>query len=202
MADFAEVWKQVMPEVRDGVTGRGVWQALNLSVPVALDEGQFVLGIPLGMGELGGHLKMHATKLLIERLMGQKLGEQVSLRVIDGTDVASWETQKRRDAEAKRLQEQALERARVEATARTSWDKVYEQISRLNGATQNKSLPQNRANFMRESIEIVVEALRDAPINSDLDERNYARCIERIAQYADCPSVLVAQMIYDRITAG
>lgn len=202
MSDVAQVWKEVMPEVRNGVTGVGVWQALNLCEPVALDEGQLVLGIPLGMSELGGHLRMHSTKMLIERLMGAKVGQQLTLRVVDGTDLASWEMQKRRDAEARRLQDQALERARAESQARTSWDKVYEQLTRMNAGTTNKSLPQNRAIFLREAIEIVVDALREAPIRNDLDERNYARCLERVAQYADCPSVIVAQMVYDRITAG
>jgi len=36
------------------------------------------------------------------------------------------------------------------------------------------------------------------PIVDDLGERNYARCIERIATYAEMPSTLVAMHVMER----
>ncbi len=150
------------------------------------------MGLPHEASELSGHLKLANTKSLIERSMSTRLGEAVTLRVIDGTTLPDWETVKRRDVESQRLQDQALARARAEVDARSSWESVYEQIGRKFAMTANKSMPQNRAAFYREAVEIMVEARRNQESHDDLSERNYARCLERIAQYSEVPSVLVA----------
>lgn len=198
MSDVVAVWQEVLPEVRNGVTGVGVWTALNLSKPIVLDEGNFVLGLPNESSDLSGHLKMNQTKLLIERLMGQKLGQQIQLRVVDGVDINDWETQKRRDAEAQKLQMRQLERYRSETKTETNWASVYEDLTRKNASIQNKSLPQNRAKFYIEAIELVAEALRQRPISNDEEERSFARVLERVSQYSDVPSVLVAQAVLEK----
>ncbi len=188
-----------MPQVRDAVTGVGVWSALNKSQAVALDEDTLVLGIPHDSSDLAGHLRMQQTKTIIERLVGQHLKTRIQLRVIDGVSVSDWEQIKRRDAEAKRLQEVALTKQRAETAARSSWDIVYEQISRRYAAIENKSLPQNRAEFFRECLEILVEGLEAVPITDDLAERNFARCLERVANYTEVPSTLVAWHLNQRL---
>lgn len=198
MAELAEIWAKVLPEVRNGVTGVGVWTALNSARPVAFEEGCLVLGIDHGGSELAGHLKMPQTRVLIEKLMGEQLAETVTLRVITGTTQADWDTEKRRDSEARRLQQEAINRQRAEVEARSSWETIYDQLSRKYAAVPNKSLPQNRANFFREAIDLLVEARHSMPIKDDLAERNYARCIERVSQYSEVPSVLVALAVADK----
>lgn len=198
MSDLATIWQTALPEVRNGVTGVGVWTALNAASPVALEDDQFVLGLPPGSGDLSGHLKMHATKMLIERLVGAQLGRTIECRVIDGTTEQDWEMTKRKDLEARKLQEQALTRARAELEAKTTWDSVFEGLARRNAQVENKSLPQNRARFYNDAIDLLVSALRENPVVSDIDERNFARVIERLAQYAEVPSVLVAQAVLEK----
>lgn len=198
MDALAEAWSQALPEVRNGVTGVGVWTALNSCKPVTVEDGVLVLGLPHGATELSGHLKMAHTKSLIEKLMSGRLDEQLTLRVIEGTSADDWETVKRRDAEARRLQEQAIDRARVETQARTNWETVYEQLNRKYAAIPNKSLPQNRAKFFQEALQVVVEALAVTPVNDELSERNFARCLERISQYTELPSVYVALQVAER----
>jgi hypothetical protein len=195
VADIKQLWAEILPEVKDGVTGVGVWTALNQAIPVCLDENQFVMGLPSESGDLAGHLRLNQTKTLIEKLSGTKLGQPIILRVIDGSSMQDWENVKRRDAEAKRLQEQAMARQRVEIQSRSSWDTVYDQISRKNSTMGLRSLPQNRAKFTVECLELMVQSLKAMPITDDLAERNYARCIERIAQYAELPSTYIAMMI-------
>jgi vacuolar-type H+-ATPase subunit H len=82
--------------------------------------------------------------------------------------------------------------------ARTSWDQVYEQLSRRWSAVGNKSLPQNRARFFEEAIEIVAEARKEMQSSDDMSERNFARCLERVAQYVEMPSTLVATLVLQR----
>jgi len=199
MTDMASAWSEALPEVRRGVTGVGVWAALNSSRPVVLEGDIFVLGVPNESSELSGHLRMVGTKMLIEREMTSRLGRPIQLRVIEGIQADDWERVKRKEIEARRLQEAALNRARAEIEARSSWEIIYEQLTRAYSAVPNRSMPQARAKFYREAIEIVAAATKTNPVNDDLSERNYARCLERIAQYSEVPSVLVALAVIDRI---
>ena len=197
-ADAQVIWNEVLPEVRNGVTGVGVWQALNATVAVASENQFFVIGLPPELSDLAGHLRLPQTKSLIERLVGQKLGQPVTLRVIDGIAGQDWENAKRRDVEAAKLQSQAMARQRADIQARSNWEVVYEQVSRKYAGLANKSMPQVRAKFFDECVDLMVESLKTIPKDDENGERNYARCIERIATYADLPSTFVALRVAER----
>lgn len=192
MADVAQAWQQALPTIRNGVTGIGVWTALNSCTPIAIEDGVLVLGLPGNEAELIGHLRIPNTRKLIEAEVSRAVGSPLNLRVIEGTTDSDWERAKRRDAEARRLQEAALERSRAELSARTNWESVYEQLSRRYAAVSNKSVPMNRARFYEEAVAFLGECRRNQTSHDDLNERNFARCIERLAQYAEVPSTLVA----------
>jgi hypothetical protein len=198
MPELAEVWMEALPVVKNGVTGVGVWTALNLAKPVALEDNTLVLGLPHSEMELSGHLKMAATKRLIEQTVGKLVQSTITLRVIDGTEQADWDLEKRRDSEKRRLTEQSMQKLRAELTSKTSWEHVYEQLSRKFAATPNRSLPQNRARFFEEGIAILAEARQGQQDWDDLGERNFARCVERLAQYAEVPSTLVAGLVLQK----
>lgn len=197
MAEVAEVWAEALPDIRKGVTGVGIWAALNACKPVALDGNVLVLGVTSNEAELAGHLRMPQTRKLIEAEVGRRSSQTIELRVIEGTGPEDWERAKRRDVEARRLQEAAMERARAEVTSRTNWDSVYENLSRKFAATPNKSVPQNRAKFYKEGLEYLAQSRKDQTNRDDLNERNFARCIERLAQYAEVPSTLVATTVLE-----
>lgn len=190
--DPAAIWSQALPEVRRGVTGVGIWAALNACQPVALEDGTLVIGLAHQDSELSGHLRVPQIKRLMEELTSKVFGQTLQVRVIDGTTPQDWENAKRRDVEARRLAEQALAKARTEANARSSWDSVYEQLGRNYAAVPNKSLPQNRARFLEESIRLLADAKSNQASHDDLAERTFARCLERVAQYSEIPSTLVA----------
>jgi hypothetical protein len=202
MAAIVEAWKETLPEIMNRVTGVGVWTALKSSVPVALEEDMFVLGLPSHDSELIGHLKLPQVRSAVESLIGQKMATRVNLVVINGTTEADWITEKKRQLERRKLQDQALARQKAEIAAGQSWDTVYDQLSRAWAALSNRSLPQNRARFYNEATEIVANALLETPINDDLAERNFARCIERIAQYTEVPSTIVAAKVLERSFQG
>ncbi|MFZ4507402.1 MAG: hypothetical protein ACOYON_06875 [Fimbriimonas sp.] len=198
MADVVAVWAEALPKIKMGVTGVGVWAALNACEPVALDSGIFVVGLNHDSGDLSGHLKLPQTKRLIEVMVGELLGETITLRVIEGTSAEDYEIAKRRDVERRRLQDNELAKMRAELQAKTSWEGVYEQLGRRYSAVSNKSLPQNRARFYDEALELVANARQAMEKWDDLAERNFARCVERVAQYTELPSTLVALQILQR----
>ena len=129
--------------------------------------------------------------------MSEVAGTKIQLRVIEGVTEADWHTVQRRDAERRRLQEQEKDRLRQESEARTNWDTVYEQLSRKYAAIQNKSMPQNRAKFFIEAVEYIADARSRITTDDDLSERNYARGLERVSQYTELPSVLVALKVLE-----
>jgi hypothetical protein len=202
MVDAAALWKDSVDEIRRAVTGVGVWTALKQAVPIAYEEGVFVLGLGQSDSELAGHLRVPHTKRQIESSLAAQLNQRVELRVIHGTGLPDWELEKRRDQEKRKLQEQALDKARKEANAAKSWESIYESLSRAYAATPNRSLPQNRAKFFLEAVNVVAEALIETPITDDMAERNYARCLERIASYSDLPSTFVAVKVLERTFGG
>ncbi len=192
MLDATQLWTEILPEVKKGVTGIGVWTALNTCKAVALEDGALVLGVPYELGELSGHLRVPQTKRLIDQLATQKLGTPTVVRIIDGVTAQDWELVKRKDAEARRMQEHAMSKMRAELEAKQSWESVYEQLSRRYAAVPNKSLPQNRARFYEEAVELIAEARKSQSEWDELGERNFARCLERLTQYAEVPSTQVA----------
>lgn len=198
MAEVAEVWKEALPEVKNSVTGVGVWTALNHVQALALEDGILILGMPQTMTDLAGHIRMAQTKRLIEQIVGRRLGQQLTVRVIDGVLPEDLERAKRKDVEAKRLQDQAMAKMRAEIESKSSWDGIYDQLSRRYAAVPNRSLPQNRARFFEEAIELVAETRKSQATWDEIGERNFARCIERIAQYADVPSTVVAIQVLQK----
>ncbi|HEY3782746.1 MAG TPA: hypothetical protein VGL56_16810 [Fimbriimonadaceae bacterium] len=202
MSEATEIWKQALPVIRSNVTGVGVWAALNSAVPIAIEDNTFVIGLAPKDGDLAGHLRMAQTKRFIDLELTRVAGKQTIGRVIDGTTFADWERVKRRDLEAQRLKDIAESKTRAEISSRSGWDGVYEQLSRRYAAIQNKSLPQNRAKFLREVIDLVAEALKAQQSTDEMGERNLGRCIERISQYSDVPSTLVAVMVLEKAGAN
>jgi len=198
MPDVAEIWAKVLPIVKQGVTGVGVWTALNTCRPITYENGMYVLGLPHEDSELSGHLKLASTKRLIEQTLAPYYTGPITLRVIEGTSMGDWDLEKRRDAEKQRLNEQAMTKLRAELQARSNWDQVYEQLSRKYAAVANKSLPQNRARFFEEGVELVAEARKNQSNFDELGERNFARCLERLAQYAELPSAIVAREVLQK----
>ena len=198
MTDVAETWKAALPQVINSVTGRGVWAALNAARPIAFENNVFVIGLPTQDNELAGHLRIASTKRIMEIEVSKIVGANVSIRLIDGTSADDYDIAKRRDTERRRLEEAEMTKMRAELASKSNWDTVYEQLSRRYAAVTNKSLPQNRARFFEEAVEIVAEARRNQTVYDDMGERNFARCLERLAQYSEVPSVLVAGAVLKR----
>lgn len=198
MPDLAEVWRNALPEIRNNVTGVAVWNALNAASVVAFEDGMLIIGVPHKNHEIGGHLNLPATRKAIEETMGRELGAQLAVRVIQGNTADDWASIKESDRIKRQLQEQALNRARAELSAGQSWEGLYEKLSRRFAEMENRSLPQTRARFFIEAVDIVADALIEKPVTDDMDERNFARCLDRIASYAEVPSTLVAARVLEK----
>jgi hypothetical protein len=59
-------------------------------------------------------------------------------------------------------------------------------------------LPQNRGRFFDAAVSIVADARRQQTNFDDVNERSFARCLERISQYTEIPSAFVAFEVLKR----
>lgn len=198
MSNVVELWKEALPEIRDGVTGVGVWTALNACKPIVLEDGTLVLGLGHDDSELIGHLRLPRTLQVIETVIGRELKAKVSLRVISGVDQEDWENEKRGDIEREKLQASTHKRVAAETAARKTWDGLYEQLGKRFNEMSNRTLPQTRARYFLDAVEILADALIETPVADELEERSFARCIERVSQYSEMPSTLVALKVLEK----
>ncbi len=198
MVDVTAVWNDALPKIREAVSGVGVWAALNAATPITFENGEFVIGLPPEESQLAGHLRVANTRRTLDVMISRALETQATVRIINGSSAREWEMEKRRDEERRRLQEAALTRERARIKSTSSWEELYVQLGRSFSQMQNRTLPQNRAQYLIDSINLLADALAETPVTDDASERSYARCIERVAQQADVPSTYVAHRVLDR----
>lgn len=196
--DFYDAWNSSVEQIKKQVTGTGVWNALNIAIPIAFEEdGTFVLGVAEKEAESRGHLTLANVRRVMEQELEKKLGKKVEVVVIDGITINHWESLKRRREEFLRMEAEAAAKAKEKAGKVSAWDTIYEQMGREFGALEHKALPQVRARFMLWCVDLVAAHLHGTTHSED-DERNFSRCVDRIAAYADANHTYIAAMILER----
>jgi hypothetical protein len=196
--DLYDAWNASLEEVKQKVTGVGVWTALNVAIPITVDDGVFVLGFRPQDRDLMGHLKRPGTQRVIEDEILRHLGEKVKVYLLDGITINDWNTHKRLQAEAKKVKERDSKKAVTENLAARKWDDFYDQLSRDYTNMPTKSMPQARARFLDQAVGALAAQLEGTEMD-EAAERNFARCLERVGQYAECPPSIVATMVLQRL---
>jgi hypothetical protein len=196
--DFYDAWNASLEDIKKQVTGTGVWNALNIAIPIAFEEdGTFVLGVAEKESESRGHLTLANARRVMEQELEKRLKRKVEVVVIDGITINHWDSLKRRRQDFLRLEAEAAARAKEKAGKTSAWDTIYEQMGREFGEMQNKAMPQVRARFMLWCVDLVAAHLHGTEHSED-DERNFSRCVDRIAAYADANQTYIAAMILER----
>ncbi len=193
--DMYEVWQVIREEVKRQVTGRTLYRALDVLTPITMEGDTVVFGLPHEHYQLVGHVSAPNVKRLIEQLLSDAYGNPIQMMVIEGTTLQDWQLHLRKQEELKRLAEQMARKQATVERAYTSWDTLYEQVGRLFAQTPGRSLAINRARYLSQAIEMVRDALTRLPLDTEHDERQLNRVIERIATNAEVPSALVALLV-------
>lgn len=196
--DIYDAWNASLEDIKRKVTGVSVWTALNSAIPVALEGDVYVLGFLPKDLDLISYLRVPGTIRIMEDEIGRRLGRKIRVHLLEGATINDWEAYKRRQQEAEKIRKKDIERAKREQEASRSWDDVYDQLSREYAAVPNKSLPQQKARLLDALVDVVAHALNSQELDES-GERNLGRCVERVAQYCDVPSTIVAKMVLERI---
>lgn len=195
MMDLTTAWVLIKDKVKERVTGRSVWQALDLLTPVTQHESTAVFGMPTLATTLISHVNTPAVKRVIEQLLQETTGTKWEVLVIEGATLQDWEAYRRKQEETRRISEAGLHKRTTEQRSYDTWDMLYEQIGRRFAETQGRSLAQNRAKYLQESVQIVREALERLSIENEQDERQLNRVLERIATNVDAPASLIGWLV-------
>ena len=202
-AQMQQLWSQTVERVKREVMAPSLWRALERTVPVTIENDTVAVGFAAGDGQLAGTLNSGDYRSAVERALRAVSGNNsLNVRIIEGTSLSDWEYAKARDAAAVQQRQQAAQRRYVEAAAFSSWDEIYDQVSRLWANTEYRALASGKARYMDQALGLVQKALDSlAPSGSDTDEqteRGLSRVIERVASYTGSDGALVAYLLLQR----
>jgi hypothetical protein len=193
--ELEAVWSNVRERVKERVTGRSLYQALDLLTPIVMEGETLVLGMPSEHALLASHLNAPTVRRWMELFLEEAYGFRPQIVIIEGTTLQDWHLYQRKQAERQRLTETTMRKQAQETRAYTSWEGVYEQVGRTFAATPSRSLATSRARYLQEALQIVREAMQHLPLEDEMDERQLNRIIERIATNIDAPAALVAWLL-------
>ncbi len=193
-AEAKQIWLEAVERVKDRTLAPTLWRALEMGSGVTLEDGQFVVGFLPQDGPMAGYLTSSDHRITIEKVLAEIIGSPTQLKIIEGTTIADFEAHKKREKVAEETRRQAQLRRHVERAAERAWEQVAEQVSRKYANTNLRQLPQVRATYMFEAIEIISEAMDRIHPDGNIDEighRALGRVVDRVATLADVPGAVV-----------
>jgi len=202
-----DLWTRAAEDAKLSVKSPTVYRALEKTIPIAWEDGVFVIGFAGHDGQLAGQINNTEMRNLLERaLRTQSKDAELRFRIIDGASYEDWESAKKRDAVALASRQQVVEKRNVETKAFTSWDEVYDQVSRLWANSEFRALPTGRARYFSNAFDIVIRAMdaiypKEGKVEEPV-ERGLCRIIDRIASMTGSDSALVAYLLLERRKAS
>ena len=194
--DLAAVWNSAAERVKQEVVQTTLWQALEAAVPIAADDGTFVIGFGPTDYHLSGHLLVSEYKIAIERALKEFAGRAFEIRVIEGITEDDWAAAKDKDERKERIRRESYEKERDQAERMKAWEKVLEAAGRRYANLPYRALPQFRAKYVAEMLKHISDAMDELmPEGNEIDEiseRSLARVIERVASLAETPPAVIA----------
>ncbi len=193
-ASLPALWAQCVTILKDRVTNRSFWEAIELTHAVTIENDTLIIGLDALNFNRSSHLTVPSTFAAIAQVAKEVFGRELQVRLIDGTTFAEWEAVKVHDARVSALQKQTTDRKIVESHQKNTWDSLAERVTRMYTETPQRTFPQIKARYVTEALYFAVEAMDELyPDEPDeLTERGLAKVIDRIANAAEMPATTVA----------
>ncbi|MEI6431361.1 MAG: hypothetical protein WCP07_04185 [bacterium] len=199
-----QTWKAAAERAKRDYNSLTFYRAIDAAVPVAWEDSDFVIGMPPVEGQISAAINTRDYQLAIERALREKSGDDsLRLRVVEGITYADWEYAKQRNAASIANVQQSVQRQASTTAAFVSWEEVYERVSRLWAATENRSLAIGRARYMTSALKVVEEAVErlypaDGEKPDELNERGLSRVLERVGSYTNTDPAILAYLLLQR----
>ena len=194
--DLQTLWDKVVEQVKQKVIHPTLWRTIEMAVPVTVEGTTLILGFGPGTFHLSGHLTTSEHRNAIEASLKQLTGVPLTIRIIDGTTMQDWVAVKQKDASMQALKDAAYAKREANSAVTKSWEGLLEQVGRRYASLPLRQLPQFRAKYIEEMIQMIVETMDElmppGRMVDELSERSLARIIDRVGTLAEVPPALVA----------
>lgn len=201
-ASLPVLWANCVELLKDRINNRSFWEALEATVPIAIENDTLIIGLEAANFNLASHIQHAAHLKAVQRVVEERFNQPLQVRLIEGTTPADWEIIREREARAAALRQTQTAQAVQTDTVTESWDALNDHLTRLYAQTPNRSLPQVKARYANEALYMLVEAMdslySDTP--DEVAERNLARTLDRIANSTEIPAPVLAFEL-DRLRA-
>jgi len=197
--DARSLWARVVEEVKQRTTMPAFWRALEASRGITIDGDAFVVGFAPPDYPQASLLKSSENRNVIERVLRDLLGRQVTLKLIQGQTLADYQYVKRMEEAAEATRQRLLRQKYEEGRAAMIWDEIGDQVQRRYAAIGKlRNLPQVRARFLKEAFQTISDAMDEIyPDQPDeLTERAAARVFEKLAMLVEVPATLLAYELF------
>lgn len=193
--DIRSLWDKVVDQVKQKVIHPTLWRTLELAVPVTIEDKEFVVGLAPGSYHMSGHMTSSEHKNAIETALRDFSGTSFNLRVIEGTTIEDYRSAKAKDERLRAIKDAAYKKREAETAVTKSWEGLLEAVGRRYASQPLRTLPQFRAIYISEALQLISETmdvLMPEGKGDELAERSLARVIERVGTLAEVPPALIA----------
>jgi hypothetical protein len=189
-----DLWAKTVEQVKLRVNHRSLWETLEKTVGIAIEDGTMIVGMNARYLNEAGHMQTSEHRNVIETTLASFAGQPLKVRLIEGETLADWEATKQRDARVAAMRSATYERKDKESSTAQTWDSLYDRVSKSWSGLHGRQLPQIRSRYIAEMVKAVAQMM-DSSQPEDSDEhaqRLIARVIDRIAGNVEVPSAIIA----------
>ena len=208
-AALLPLWATCVDRLKDRVNNRTFWEALEHTVPVAVEDNVLIIGLNAEDFNYASYILQQTTLHIVKEEVARVFTQPYDVRIIEGTTPADWEAAKASDAtlleikkrEAALSQVSSVASSRSASEGSSNWDNLGDSIARYYETVPHHGLPQGKAQFLNEALYQLAEGMSTLyPENPDeATERALARTIERVARFADVtPTMLAFELMRTR----
>lgn len=193
--DLRWVWREVRKRVFIKLPfSLGVAEALQATVPIVLDESNFVVGLSSRDYPLSANLLSENVRNTIEGILRQASRQYIHFEVIEGTTIEEWNEVKRRRARAQEAVIAMSEKKGEEHHYEDLLNQIIGEIRQRITATRDRALPPVRASLILDIVPSLGDASEMLFHDPDTHEarRIMARAMDRVAGFLDVPVIQLA----------
>lgn len=188
------LWVNCVERLKDRINNRSFWEALERTHPIAVEGDTLIIGLDAQNFNRATHLQQITNQHQITEVVRELFNQPLNVRLIEGSTLQDWQTTQENDVRIQAMKQDSTTRGIQQDRDLSGWDGMYEQVARLYMQTPQRSLPQGKARYAIEALNVLCEAMDalygDTP--DEVAERSLARTLERIGNSSDIPPSVLA----------
>jgi hypothetical protein len=191
-----EVWNAVVEKVKERKFFPPLWQALDSTVPLALEDDYIVVGFKSGTFHLRTHIETGSNRVLIEEELGKIMNKPYTIKVVEASTPEEWQAIREREEKIEEVEMEEFARRRGTTGLLREWMEFSLELHRLFSSLQQRSLPQVKAGFLYQVLPLIAkkkrELYREDEASKETNEKALARLLDRLSSWTGIPNSLIA----------